>query len=123
MVHVSRKTRRGCERFVQAVGGISSLPTRIASWRCGPGEPAWFRAHGSLHMIPKTEGTIFDTHRQIGRLVYTGSPGSNLRFNPTEEAPYGNSGASRLTGTETQESRKRITRSTRTPFNRRPANC
>src|SRR2546430_14196190 len=100
MVHVSRKTRRGCERFVQAVGGISSLPTRIASWRCGPGEPAWFRAHGSLHMIPRTEGAIFDTHRQIPRLVYTGSPRSKLRFNPTHESPHGHSGAYRFTRTQ-----------------------
>src|SRR6266849_6879508 len=81
--------------FAQAVGGISSLPVRSASWRRGPGEPAGFRARGSLHMIPKSEDAIFDTHRQISRLVYTGSSGSNLRFNPTEEAPYGNSGASR----------------------------
>src|SRR6266581_3015122 len=36
---------------------------------------------------------IFDTHRQIRRLVYSRPSASNL--NPTEEVSYGNSGSSR----------------------------
>src|SRR5260221_5506404 len=101
MVHVSRKTRRGCQRLCKSWDEYRPCQPGPQAGRRGRGEPARFRAHGSLHMIPKTEDTIFDTHRQICRLVYTCSPRSNLKVNPTQEAPYGESRASRLTWTLT----------------------
>src|ERR1019366_8585500 len=61
-------------KVAEAVEAISSLPARSAS-RPGLG----FRTHDSLHMIPKYESAIFNTHRQIRWLVYTRSSGSNLR--------------------------------------------
>src|SRR5258705_2013613 len=103
MVHVSRKTRRGCERLCKSWDEYRPCQPGPQAGRRGRGEPARFRTHGSLHMIPKTDGTIFGTHRQICRLVYTGSARSNLRVNPTQEAPYGHSRAAPWTGTENPE--------------------
>jgi len=54
-----------------------------------------FRTHDWLQILANYEGAILDTHRQIRFLMYTYGSGSNLGFNPTEEATHGNYGASR----------------------------
>ena len=70
-----------------------------AAWQYRPCRPraqaGRFPTHVWLHIAPKYQQPIFDFHRQIRRLVYTLLSGSNLRFQPTEEVSYGNSGASR----------------------------
>src|ERR1700691_2223186 len=75
----------GPVRKLERTAGGYVLPVRYI---------ARFHTHDSLQMMPKYEGAIFDTHRQIRRLVYTPLSGSNLRSHPTEEVSYGNSGAS-----------------------------
>jgi hypothetical protein len=75
---------------------LVSCDTKIGSRGARPGGSGFpqFHPHDSLHMTPKYESAILDIHRQIRRLVYTQSSGSNLRFNSTEEVSNGNAGAS-----------------------------